>query len=101
MTDEGEQQDGEWEQSRWVYASPEEGESHADIEVNGCVYCGNREVGTTFTFVQTRGLRVAVPGRVGLCGTAISYCARAASKPFWRGRDRPRSPTSKTRPSSN
>ena len=70
MTGKGEQQDGEWEQSRWVYASPDvERESYADIGVEGCIYCGNHEVETVFIFVQPRGLRIAVPGRVGLCAT--------------------------------
>lgn len=41
--------------------------SYADIAVDRCLYCRTRDFETAFIFVQPAGLKVAVPGRVGLC----------------------------------
>ena len=47
----------------------EERSSYASMPVDGCVYCASNDVETAFVFLQPRGLRIAVPGRVGLCST--------------------------------
>lgn len=41
--------------------------SYAAIEVEHCIYCRSDDPEVAFVFVQPRGLRVAVPGRIGLC----------------------------------
>lgn len=41
--------------------------SSADIAVDCCIYCRSRDFEIAFIFVQPPGLKVAVPGRVGLC----------------------------------
>jgi hypothetical protein len=45
----------------------EERASYAAIQVERCIYCDAHDVEIAFVFMQPRGLRVAVPGRVGLC----------------------------------
>jgi hypothetical protein len=37
------------------------------IQVERCIYCGTQDFEIAFEFMQPRGLRVAVPGRVALC----------------------------------
>lgn len=47
----------------------EQREFYADIEVDRCIYCRTHEFETAVIFLQPPGLRVAVPGRIGLCAT--------------------------------
>lgn len=47
----------------------EELRAYGEIVVDRCVYCRSRDLEVSFVFVQPPGLKVAVPGRVGLCAT--------------------------------
>ena len=53
--------------SRWVYGAA--GDGYDAIPVDRCVYCDDRDFVISFVFIQPEGLRVAVPGKIGLCGT--------------------------------
>lgn len=75
VTDEREQhqadEDGEWEESRWIYAPPDDElrATYSVIPVDRCIYCQAQDVACSFVFLQppSLGLRLAVPGRIGLC----------------------------------
>jgi hypothetical protein len=70
-------QDGEWEGSRWVYDAEADDElrrRYVAIPVDHCIYCRSQEVACSFVFLQPHslGLRLAVPGHIGLCERCLA-----------------------------
>jgi hypothetical protein len=55
-----------------VSVAPPEVATYESIAVHQCVYCFAPDVVVAFVFIQPRGLRVGVPGRVGLCAECLS-----------------------------
>jgi hypothetical protein len=54
----------------WEWSGEEEQRAtYSAIPVERCIYCRSATVEIAFVFIQPKGLKVAVPGRVGLCAT--------------------------------
>jgi hypothetical protein len=48
------------------------GHGYDQIPVDHCIYCRDPDFVISFVFVQPEGLRVAVPGKIGLCAACLA-----------------------------